>query len=624
MLDLTLATEFIPGTNLKGAVAGGNWTFVLPRLDLSRVVAIGVPTAATLATLSRVASHVVIACRSRNQFEIALEVVRRRGLTNVRPHMLARSQAWEIDDRSTDLVFLANRLEVLRFAFSGRIRIATKRWLKPNGQLYFEMPNWLYRFSSRSIRGRGASKFEAAQEQWLTPLSGESHTFIPSTDQSTTRFFLQKHLVSSSLRSDTLKNLQTRITDKQDGRSIEKSRGTGQSNTSRTERGGGRLIKIKTLARKTVHAVVRACNTCEQQFNRPDELGRWFGRLGVLYGRSSEGLSQGPPQYLKDVARESDVVIDNYRWGLSASGDYESRKIVFFLFAPNQDSPKYVVKMTRAEKFNGRLNREQLALQLLEEKGIGDSQTLPRVAFSGTHGGLAIVGETAIDGIPFDRRTTATSACPYARAAVNWLTELGSSTISPLGAEPSDIATGLQQLLERFADLYRITADEKAFLQAQISVIGFNRVPLVFQHGDPGRWNVLVTPNGRISFLDWEAAEPNGLPLWDLLYFLRSFCICVGQAQRHSHGLRSLDELFLTDSSVSELAVESISNYCMDTGLASNVVEPLFYTCWMHRALKESTRLPPKKLGSGHYFNFLRMCMEKRESPVLRRLFALP
>ena len=71
------------------------------------------------------------------------------------------------------------------------------------------------------------------------------------------------------------------------------------------------------------------------------------------------------------------------------------------------------------------------------------------------------------------------------------------------------------------------------------------RFPLVFQHGDPGPWNVLITSDGRPGFLDWEAAEPHGMPLWDLFHFLRSFGFQVSRAAGTRDPLRSFAEQFL-------------------------------------------------------------------------------
>ena len=61
---------------------------------------------------------------------------------------------------------------------------------------------------------------------------------------------------------------------------------------------------------------------------------------------------------------------------------------------------------------------------------------------------------------------------------------------------------------------------------------------MVFQHGDPGVWNLLITPDGRPAFLDWEAAEHHGMPVWDLFYAARSvgiagqFHVPIGEAMQ--------------------------------------------------------------------------------------------
>src|SRR5919199_5061175 len=57
------ATRLVPGSNLKGQdVAGAAWTFLLPSLELDLVLCIGTPAAATLRTLSRLATEVAVAC----------------------------------------------------------------------------------------------------------------------------------------------------------------------------------------------------------------------------------------------------------------------------------------------------------------------------------------------------------------------------------------------------------------------------------------------------------------------------------------------------------------------------------------------------------------------------------
>ena len=56
-------------------------------------------------------------------------------------------------------------------------------------------------------------------------------------------------------------------------------------------------------------------------------------------------------------------------------------------------------------------------------------------------------------------------------------------------------------------------------------------------------------------------------------------------------------------------------------GLDPVLVAPLFYTCWMHRALKEGARLTRQRIINGHYFSVLKLCIEKQDVPSLQRLF---
>ena len=67
MLEMTLATTFVPGTNLKGEVAGANWSFLLPDLNLERTLCLGSPPPATLTTLLRFSQEVIIIGPDSNQ-----------------------------------------------------------------------------------------------------------------------------------------------------------------------------------------------------------------------------------------------------------------------------------------------------------------------------------------------------------------------------------------------------------------------------------------------------------------------------------------------------------------------------------------------------------------------------
>lgn len=563
MLDTTLATEFVPGTNLKGDVAGASWSFLLPSRELGRIVCLGAPPLSTLATIARVGRDLAV-CAPASEARQVEAAARRRGLENLRVVVADDLAALPIPGGEADLALVADARRGRRLLQDPALLAELARILKPDGLVYFEP-------GDADASPAAPQGFAAPQRFWLTPLSGEVHTAVPQSDARTISYFFRHGLYSPAID-------------------------------------------------------LRLFRRAERFLSQRGLLSRITRRSGALMGRPEAAPDARPPQYLRTIARDSGLPIDEYRWGLSARSEFNSRKVLFFLFPRDGGPPEYVAKLTRAPAYNARLENECRALRLLYEKGIGTRETLPEVAFFGHHGDLAIVGETAINGAPFRSRTSATADCPYARSGIDWLTDLGAATADPIAATPQEVAEGLGTLLDRFAAIYRPDPAERAFLAEQIATIARSRAafPLVFQHGDPGTWNVMVTERGNAVFLDWEAAEPQGMPLWDLFYFVRSFGISVARKAGTRDSLKGFMQQFMAESTLTPLLIDATSRYCERSGLDPQLVEALFHTCWMHRALKEATRLPTDRLDQGHYVQLLRLCIAQRSAPTLRRLFSIP
>jgi hypothetical protein len=359
----------------------------------------------------------------------------------------------------------------------------------------------------------------------------------------------------------------------------------------------------------------------------PRALARRTGlreHVGTLTCAASRAPEAGAPTpaYVRDIAAAAGETVEGFRVALTAPGDYPSRKTVLALFAPREEAPRYVVKVAHDVALNNRLENEARALRALAAAGVADPAAVPRAAFFGHHAGHAVLGQTAIAGVPFRQATSATPDCPAARAAVAWLTELGARTADRTVAEPVHVAAALDELLERFAGLYGPSGDELAALADEIAAVAASRrpFPLVFQHGDPGTWNVLVTPEGCPAFLDWEAAEMHGMPLWDLFYFARSAGIGVARAAGTRGSLEAFARQFLPDGPTSRALAQDVERYVERIGLDHALVGPLLLTCWMHRALKEAATLAPERLAHGRYVRLLRLCLRHREAPGLRRL----
>lgn len=564
MLETTLSTAFVPATNLQGRVAGANWSYLLPSLELERVLCVGSPSAAALAALARLARAVTVVCASSRQAAQVGKTIRDNRWANVQAAADGEGPA-SLPPGAVDLAVVAGWNSVRRLRRDGRLLAHIQHLLKPDGMIYCEFGGLaLGPIGGRATKDR-LEGFERLRLFWLAPLRGEARAAVPLGDRATIGYFL----------GHVLKGLSVNL------------------------RGWRRLVGLSA---------------------RFAFLGRFIRRCGVLAGGEP---TEQPPHYLRAVAARAGVDISRHRWGLTAHGRYNSQKVLFLLFDRAGVRPEYVVKMTRDPRFNSRLENEFRALSLLRRLGLDDGQRAPQPAFFGHHGSLAILGETAIEGAPFRRRGSAQADSPHLRDAVGWLTDLAAATASLTQATPSQAARGLERLCDQFVHIYHPSPAHRDFLRAQVQAVAScpGPLPLVFQHGDPGAWNLLVTPSGRVAFLDWEAAEPAGMPLWDLFYLLRSCGVSAARRGGAASTLKVFEARFLAESAFSALLAESVRRYCARIGLPPDLIEPLFYTCWMHRALKEATRLPTDRLEKGQYAALLRLCIERRDAPGLRRLF---
>jgi Phosphotransferase enzyme family/Methyltransferase domain len=546
-----LEARFAPGSNVKGAVGGANWCFLLPSLDLGRVVCLGRPSLAGLTTLAGLGDEVAV-CAPTHDLRRLRRSLDSGGPANVQL-LETNVGAAPLPDGTADLVVVP-RLPLRRRARADAVARA-RRLLKPGGIAYVE---------SRFI-----GRLDTVSILWLAPAAGEVRMAAPLQDRQAIAYLEGRFPKRGVIRRQLLRRPR------------------------------------RVLARQP--AVIRIVR-----------------RRGALVGRPPKRFGAALPEYVRTIAAAAGVDLEKRRWALAAPGDYPSQKVLLFLFPPAGGSPESVVKITRDPDLSFRLENEWRALTILYEQGVGTDDALPRPLFFGSHRGLAVLGESAIEGVPFRRRTQATADCPFARAAVEWLLELGRATASPARADTRGALSKLDALSDQFTGTYRLEPHEEDFVRAHVAALvgsggGF---PLVFQHGDPGPWNVLVTPAGRPAFLDWEGAEPLGMPLWDLFHFLRSYGLIVSRAAGTRDPLQSFTEQVLQRSAVNRLLVDATNRFVAGTGLAAELVEPLFYTCWMHRGVKEAATLPSHRLESGRYVSILRLAIERRDSPGLSALFA--
>ncbi|MDX1416293.1 MAG: aminoglycoside phosphotransferase family protein [Candidatus Promineifilaceae bacterium] len=619
MLEMTLATEFVPGVNLKGKVPGATWLYLLPHIDLQRTICLGAPRQSTIEVLTSFSHEVLLVLPQEQDLSTSLDI---QNVAGVQYLKWIDEGTLPLVDRCADLIFLADEQNIKKFRESKKRQAEIVRLLAAKGVIYYEGREKFLSRSGARTPGMDEGALGLKSSYWLTPLLGEMQTAVPYVDAQTIAYFLQEKLNSpmfdlSSLVIKRAKHLAAGSRQRSAGH---KAAATNNTSSQKSK------TSLKYSLRRTGIRLMGALEQAEQWVDRK----RPMRRYGVIHGGVAQGGHLSPPQYMREIAERSGLNLDQYRWGLSARGEYSSRKMLFYLFDRSHGServqPNIIVKMVRDPSFSYRLENEAQSLRQLAELGFDDPEILPQVMFAGRHAGLAVVGESIIQGVPFREKSTASAKCSFGLAALDWFIELGAATADVQKAAPQEIGQALLLLFERFNAIYEPTTEQRDFLATQIDKISCSNsaIPLVFQHGDPGPWNMLVTPNGRVAILDWEAAEVAGMPAWDLFYFMRSYSLDAARKSGIKHRLAGFKQQFLDDTQLSQLFVKTIQRYIEAIDLDGALIEPLFYTCWMHRALKESMRLDPARLEQGHFANLIWWCRENSDSVTLQRLFFMP
>jgi hypothetical protein len=562
MSELMQNTKFVPGSNLSGDLACADWRFLLPSMDLGEILCLDVPSIKVLSVLSTICRRLNIVSVDLKATEKLEQTARQRSLTKLRITRVPDYTQLPFTEGSLDLIWIARTGDSPNPVSLPGVARELARLLCPEGAIYLETLGLTDRLLTlRRLRQAFVGALGPRREYWLTPHRGEMRTAVAIGDVAMMRHFFRHVLFGRSFRTRILSRI------------------------------GEALVAAgfaKLIAR----------------------------RRGILLVRAgTNGTLETPPRYLFSLAKRWGVDLSKYRLGLSARGLYNSNKVIFYLSEDSKEQPGIVVKMTRAAEFNFRLANEATMLtQLHNNKDLVEAGTYPELLFFDTYRGQAVLAQKVIPGEPFRLRTHLTADCPFARRAISWILRLGKASANLSFAAPHQVAAGFEALLTHFEEIYKPSKDESDFLRAQIDRIRsfHGRFPVVFQHGDSGTWNLLVRPDGRVAFLDWENGEPNGMPLWDLFYFLRTFGTWISRQKGNQDREASFRQNFLAASPLRDLLARTTEEYCTEIGLASDLAEPLFYICWVHWALRESARLSPARLQEGIYVRLLRLCIRER------------
>lgn len=424
------------------------------------------------------------------------------------------------------------------------------------------------------------------------PLRGPLRAILPAADRRGLAILDRRQLLRSSLTD----------------RSVSGAMRGPDSRGAEMRSASAVLRATLRAARPTLQIGMRLLAAAERLAGRSGIVARFL----VVHGPGAGRI----PEYLREPAAEA--VGPDTAWSLVAPGDFPSQKVLWLVRHPSHDDATLLVKMTRAPQFSPRLYHAHVVLRGLTTSHPSLMDGLPRPLFAGGAGVLAVTAEENESGHPLGSTLERDEGAQAVETTIDWLTRLAERTRKPASGDA--VASALGEIQDRLEVAVTIDRHVATALRDGLSTLGgIPELPVVQQHGDPGVNNILVRNNGGIVVLDWENGEAHGMPLWDLLYFVRSVAVATRGSARTARLEASLVP-FTSEGPLNELLADSIHRLTARIDLPGPAIGPLVVHCWVQQALKETTRLTGGRAHESIFLQFLERIVSERTSRAFRRL----
>jgi aminoglycoside phosphotransferase len=274
-----------------------------------------------------------------------------------------------------------------------------------------------------------------------------------------------------------------------------------------------------------------------------------------------------------------------------------SNHVVFLVLGPGGPEPLLVAKLPRLGGTSASVEREVANLRAVQGRRAGGFDSIPRVVAFEQHLDRPILVETALAGRAMDPSTIRRDRAGCCDAVAGWLADLQQP------APDSEAADGdwYQRLVERplrhFEAVFPLSSEEARLLEYTwqlVSPLRHMALPLVFEHGDLSHPNILLLKDGRPGVVDWELAEPRGLPAYDLFFFLTYAAFASHNARKRGDHLAAFRSAFFGQAA---WARPYVAAYAQRLPLPAHALTPLFVLTWARYMTSQLMRLDTGRSG---------------------------
>jgi hypothetical protein len=191
--------------------------------------------------------------------------------------------------------------------------------------------------------------------------------------------------------------------------------------------------------------------------------------------------------------------------------------------------------------------------------------------------------------VPLDALVTRENYRTYARLGTDWLIQLAEKgCVVPQSVWEERL---LEPVLADFESSFGPVLDRRLLRESESRLRDVGPMPIVWEQRDFAPWNLLHLGSGGLGVLDWESAEPAGLPILDLVYFLTYMALRVDRAAElqdvRASYRRSLDHRTFTGA----VAREMIERYAARLSLDLRALGNLRLIVWMLHSRSDYRRM---------------------------------
>jgi glycosyltransferase involved in cell wall biosynthesis len=331
-------------------------------------------------------------------------------------------------------------------------------------------------------------------------------------------------------------------------------------------------------------------------------LWRLVRRAGLLAPLYVVGRRRG-------TEKEGDVELPPSAPLLLLTGGHRSiNKVVGLAFEGAGAKPTAAVKFARVPEAEPGLEREARILRRLGDER-PDLAGVPHLRGKGRRAGRLAVVEDVVEGRSLLDQLTPQNFEQVAMQVTQLLIDLARTEVPGVEWRRRLV----EEPLAEFESQFGPTIGDAALASIREALAGLGELPPAPEHRDCSPWNVIIAPSGDPVLLDWESAEPDGLPALDLFYFLANCAFVLDGAFERGSVRESYARLLDPDGEYGQVAQRAVTEYATALRIAPEDFRRLRLLCWivhsrsdyLHLQLEAGGTPRPEDLRKGMFLGLV-------------------